>query len=238
MNEINEEIPERYKNFISGEINMIPDIEKIIGEIYEENEKIKYVDQTKGPSRFDNRRVSTVDVGNSERFSVGFNNTRAKKAFVFYKDPDNMQIKNRLSDTLNNITFISYKNFIDIQKKLNNYGAYQSILIVNNQDIYEVEDYVAKKKEQIYIIRFDPPREISANPKVKLLFTATSEDDLYNYLFTEFQRNNLSSERTLTSRLYTKKNIPEGKKYVQKYEPNTFGTTPRFPGDFVPPKSK
>ena len=69
-----------------------------------------------------------------------------------------MQIKNRLSDTLNNITFISYKNFIDIQKKLNNYGAYQSILIVNNQDIYEVEDYVAKKKEQIYIIRFDPPR--------------------------------------------------------------------------------
>jgi hypothetical protein len=32
--------------------------------------------------------------------------------------------------------------------------------------------------------------------------------------------------------------MPEGKKYVQKYEPNTFGTTPRFPGDFVPPKSK
>ena len=57
-----------------------------------------------------------------------------------------MQIKNRLSDLLNNITFISYKNLIDIQKKLNNYGAYQSILIANNQDIYEIEDYVAKKK--------------------------------------------------------------------------------------------
>ena len=34
------------------------------------------------------------------------------------------------------------------------------------------------------------------------------------------------------------RNIPETKKYVQKYEPNTFGTTPRFPQDFVPPKSK
>ena len=42
-------------------------------------------------SRFDNRRVSTVEVGNSERFSVGFNNTRAKKAFVFYKSPDNVE---------------------------------------------------------------------------------------------------------------------------------------------------
>jgi len=33
------------------------------------------------------------------------------------------------------------------------------------------------------------------------------------------------------------KNV-EGKKYTQKYDPNTFGTTPRFPGDFIPPKSK
>lgn len=32
------------------------------------------------------------------------------------------------------------------------------------------------------------------------------------------------------------KNI-EVKKYTQKYQPNAFGTTPRFPGDFVPPKS-
>ena len=65
INELNEDISEKYKHYISGEINIIPDIEKIIGEIYEENEKIKYIDQTKGPSRFDNRRVSTVDVGNS-----------------------------------------------------------------------------------------------------------------------------------------------------------------------------
>jgi hypothetical protein len=114
---------------------VIPDIEKIIGEIYEENEKIKYIDQTKGPSRFDNRRVSTVDVGNSERFSVGFNNTRAKKAFIFYKDPENTQIKNKLSDALTNISFIPYKDLPDIQKKLSNYGGYQSILIANNQDI-------------------------------------------------------------------------------------------------------
>lgn len=30
----------------------------------------------------------------------------------------------------------------------------------------------------------------------------------------------------------------EAKRYIQKYEPNTFGTTPRFARDFVPPKSK
>ncbi len=32
------------------------------------------------------------------------------------------------------------------------------------------------------------------------------------------------------------KNV-EIKKYTQKYQPNAFGTTPRFSGDFVPPKS-
>ena len=31
-----------------------------------------------------------------------------------------------------------YKNLIDIQKKLSNYGGYQSILIANGQDIYEI----------------------------------------------------------------------------------------------------
>lgn len=138
LKEVNEEVPEKYHRYISGEINIIPDIEKIIGEIHEENERIKYSDQIKGQSRFDQRRVSTVDVGNSERFYVGFNNTRAKKAFIFYKDPENLQIKNRLSDTLTNITFISYKNLTEIQKKLSNYGGYQSILIANNQDIYEI----------------------------------------------------------------------------------------------------
>lgn len=63
----------------------------------------------KSPSRFDNRKTSTVDVANSERFSVGFNNTRAKKAFVFYKEPENSMIINRLSEYLNNIQFIPYK---------------------------------------------------------------------------------------------------------------------------------
>lgn len=159
LNEANEQLDEKYKNFISGEITLIPDIEKIIGEIHEENEKIKYADQGKGPSRFDHRRVSTVDVGNSERFSVGRQNTRSKKAFVFYKDPENMQIKNRLSDIFTNITFISYKNILDIQKKLNSYSSsYQHILIANSQDIYEIEDYIAKKKEHVYLIRNDPPR--------------------------------------------------------------------------------
>ena len=51
----------------------------------------------KSPSRFDNRKISTVDVANSERFSVGFNNTRAKKAFVFFKEPDNSAIASHLN---------------------------------------------------------------------------------------------------------------------------------------------
>ena len=105
-----------------------------------------------------------------------------------------MQIKNRLSDIFTNITFISYKNILDIQKKLNSYSSsYQHILIANSQDIYEIEDYIAKKKEHVYLIRNDPPREITTNPKVKLLFTAISEEDLYNFLFAEFQKNELAS---------------------------------------------
>ena len=103
----------------------------------------------KSPSRFDNRKISTVDVANSERFSVGFNNTRAKKAFVFYKEPENSAIASHMNETINNITFISYREMMDLQKKINIYQGYQSILIANNNDIPGLEDYISKKKEQI-----------------------------------------------------------------------------------------
>lgn len=49
---------------------------------------------------------------------------------------------------------------------------------------------------------------------------------------------NISSYQGMDSKFRSppQKNI-EVKKYTQKYQPNAFGTTPRFPGDFVPPKS-
>ena len=55
-------------------------------------------------------------------------------------------IISKLSENLNNITFISYKQPADIQKKVNIYQGYQSILIANGNDVPEIEDYVSKKK--------------------------------------------------------------------------------------------
>lgn len=88
------------------------------------------------------------------------------------------------------------------------------------------------------MIRYNPAKELKENPKIKLLLSTSSEQDISTYLLSEFHRNSLASERTITSRMNLNRNIPETKKYVQKYEPNTFGTTPRFAQDFVPPKSK
>jgi len=48
----------------------------------------------------------------------------------------------------------------------------------------------------------------------------------------------LAYDNSLDSKYRSNNKNVEGKRYIQKYEPNTFGTTPRFPGDFVPPKSK
>lgn len=119
------------------------------------------------------------------------------------------------------------------------YNNYTSILIANGDEIAEIEDYVSKKKEMIYIIRFNPPTGLRENHKVKRLFVTSNKEDLENYLSQEFEKYDitLSYDRSLDSKFKSNKNV-EGKRYIQKYEPNTFGTTPRFPSDFVPPKSK
>lgn len=125
----------------------------------------------------------------------------------------------------------------DFKRLVGAYNNYSSILIANGADIPELEDFVSKKKEMIYVIRFNPPADLRDNPKVKKLFSTYKRDDLERFIFDEFQKYSLTMLDTLESRLKATKNV-EGKRYIQKYEPNTFGTTPRFPGDFVPPKSK
>ena len=51
LNEMNEEVPEKYDIFISCKISEVNELEGIVGQIYEENEKIKYSEQGKNPSR-------------------------------------------------------------------------------------------------------------------------------------------------------------------------------------------
>lgn len=42
------------------------------------------------------KRTSIVDLSNNERFSVGLSNQKSKKAFLFYKEPDNNHIRVKL----------------------------------------------------------------------------------------------------------------------------------------------
>ena len=91
----------------------------------------------------------------------------------------------------------------------------------------------------IYVIRFNPPNDLKDNNKVKKLLSTYKRDDLQRFIFEEFQKNSYALPYDNFDFKYktNNKNI-EGKKYIQKYEPNQFGTTPRFSGDFIPPKSK
>ena len=95
--------------------------------------------------KLDNKKTSYVDNNNSWRLSTGYQNTRAKKAFVFYKEPENDGIMKKISN-LNHITFVKYKDVADAQKKFNSHSGYQSVLIANGQDIPQFEDYIMKKK--------------------------------------------------------------------------------------------
>lgn len=124
------------------------------------------------------KKTSMVDVSNNERFTVGLSNQKAKKVFLFYKDPENLHVKSRLSDTFNNINFIAYKTVPDFKRLSATYNTYSSILIANGTDIPELEDFVSKKKEMIYVIRFNPPSDLRDNPKVKKLFSTYKRDDL------------------------------------------------------------
>lgn len=48
------------------------------------------------PSKADNKRTSYVDNGNSWRLSNGYNNTKVKNAFVFYKEDQNKNLKKKI----------------------------------------------------------------------------------------------------------------------------------------------
>lgn len=69
---------------------------------------------------------------------MGLSNQKSKKVFLFYKDPENVHVKSKLSDTFNNINFISYKNIADFKRIIATYTTYSSILIANGSDIPEL----------------------------------------------------------------------------------------------------
>lgn len=55
--------------------------------------------------------------------------------FLFYKEPDNTHIKFKLSETFNNINFISYRNVAEFKRIIGAYNTYTNILIGNGSDI-------------------------------------------------------------------------------------------------------
>ena len=102
------------------------------------------------------------------------------------------------------------------------------------------EDYVLKKKDQTYIIKLNPPEDLRDNPKVKknILLSTYSNEELSNFLVRRFEKN--SSYAGQSEYFSSQQKIPEGKRYIQKYQPSAFGTTPRFQNPsntFVPLKN-
>jgi hypothetical protein len=236
----NDEGIEIYRPYLSGQIKKISELDKIIADLYQENERIRFnAESNRAASRFEMKRTSIVDQSNNERFSVGLLNQKSKKAFLFYKDPDNSHIKAKLGENFTNLSFVSYKSVADFKRLIDTYNNHSSILIANGNDIPDLEDIVSKKKELIYVIRFNPPADLRDNPRVKKLLSTYKKDDLEKFIRDEFQKYSLALPYDDMGMKYksSTKNV-EGKKYTQKYEPNTFGTTPRFARDFVPPKSK
>lgn len=162
-----------------------------MADIYEENEKIKYNEHGKIQSKMDNKRTSYVDNGNSWRLSTGYHNTRVKNAFVFYKEDKNKDLIKKI-ENLNHITFVKYKDLNDAQKKFNSYSGYQVVLIANDQDIPQFEDFILKKKETTYIIKLNPPDEHRENPKIRknLLLSAYTDKEVADFLIDKFGEHN------------------------------------------------
>jgi hypothetical protein len=80
------------------------------------------------------------------------------------------------------LNFIPYKSVPDFKRLIDTYNNYSSILIANGNDIPDLEDIVSKKKELIYVIRFNPPPELRDNPKVKKLLSTFRKDDLERFI--------------------------------------------------------
>lgn len=55
----------------------------------------------------------------------------------------------------------------DAQKKFDLYNGYQQVVIANDKDVPEFEDFILKKKDQAYIIKINPPDDYKENPKIK-----------------------------------------------------------------------
>ena len=106
---------------------------------------------------------------------------------MFYKEDKNKDLIKKI-ENLNHITFVAYKDLSDAQKKFNSYSGYQVVLIANDQDIPQFEDYILKKKETTYIIKMNPPDDHRENPKIKknLLLSAYSDKEVADYLIEKF----------------------------------------------------
>ena len=114
-----------------------------------------------------------MNLSNNSLFNVGFSNQKSKKVFLFYKEPDNINIKSRLGE-LYSLSYIAYKSISDFKRLIESYNNYSVIVIANGGDIEPIEDIVSKKKGLIYIIRFKPPGDMRDNPRVKGLLSTYS----------------------------------------------------------------
>ena len=109
-------------------------------------------------------------------------------------------------------------------------------------EIPRYEDYVLKKKEQTYIIKLNPPEDLRDNPKVKknILLSTYSSEELSNFLIRRFEKNSSYNDYGQSTYYHSQQKMPEGKRYLQRYQPSAFGTTPRFSSpsnNFVPLKN-
>jgi hypothetical protein len=152
---------------------------------------------------------------------------------VFYHRDKNKNLRKQV-EHLTHATFVPYKDFADLQKQLNTYSGYQTILIANEEDIPALESYILKKKEQTYMIKLNPSDDHQENPKIRknLLLSAYSEDEVATFLIDKLGEHMEGSDRNPAK-------PREGKNYALKYQPTSFGTSPRFPNqtDYVPLKN-
>ncbi len=146
--------------------------------------------------------MSVFDHSNNEKLSNAINNQKSKKAFLFYKEPDNTHVKLKLlNDVGNVVSFIPYKNVVGLKNILSKYNSYSSIVIANGEDIEDIEDFISKRKENVFVIRFMAPEDCRDTPRIKKLFSTYKKSDLEDYLMAEFMKiGNISSYGRMESK--------------------------------------
>lgn len=83
-----------------------------------------------------------------------------------------------LNDVGGVVSFIPYKNVLGLKNLLPKYNSYSSIVIANGEDIPEIEDFISKRKENVFVIRFNAPEDCRDIPRVKKLFSTYKKSDL------------------------------------------------------------